>query len=337
MSETQPPSPALLFEAVNAYQRTAAIKAAIELGLFTAIAAGHSTPDALAATCQASARGVRILCDYLTIMGFLEKQGTGYVLTPSSAVFLNRASSAYAGGIIEFLLSPGVVAGFDALTDAVRQGGTAIPSEGTVAPENPVWVQFARAMMPMMAMPAQQIASLVPCDPEKPLKVLDIAAGHGLFGIAFAQRYPQAQVTAVDWPQVLEVASENAAHAGVGKRHHALPGSAFEVEYGTGYDLVLLTNFLHHFDVPTCEGLLRKIHASLAEGGRVVTLEFIPNEDRVSPPMAAGFSLTMLATTPSGDAYTFAELASILRNAGFSSSEEHALPPFDGKIVVSQK
>lgn len=337
MSETQPPSPALLFEAVNAYQRTAAIKAAIELDLFTAVAAGQSTPEALAAPCGASERGLRILCDYLTLLGFLTKQNEDYTLTPSSAVFLNRNSPAYAGGVIDFMLSPGIVAGFDALTDAVRQGGTAIPSEGTVAPENPVWVQFARAMMPLMAMPAQQIAALVPCAADQPLKVLDIAAGHGLFGIAFAQRYPRAQITALDWPQVLEVAAQNAAQAGVGERHHALPGSAFDVEYGAGYDLVLLTNFLHHFDVPTCEALLRKIHASLAEGGRVVTLEFIPNSDRISPPGPAGFSLTMLATTPSGDAYTFAELDAMLRNAGFSQNEEHALPPFEGKIIVSQK
>ena len=337
MSETHAPSPALLFETVNAYQRSAAIKAAIELDLFTAIADDHATPEALAAQCQASVRGVRILCDYLTILGFITKQEGGYSLTPSSAVFLNRHSPAYAGGITEFMLAPELVAGFEVLSDAVRQGGTAIPSEGTVAPENPVWVQFARAMMPLMAMPAQQIATLVPCDPEKPLKVLDIAAGHGLFGIAFAQRYPQAQVTAVDWPQVLEVASQNAAQTGVGARHHALPGSAFDVEYGTGYDLVLLTNFLHHFDVPTCEALLRKVHASLAEGGRVVTLEFMPNADRVSPPTAAGFSLTMLATTPGGDAYTFAELDAMLRATGFSHNEEHALPPFEGKVVVSQK
>jgi ubiquinone/menaquinone biosynthesis C-methylase UbiE len=250
-------------------------------------------------------------------------------------VFLDRRSPAYLGGAIEFLLAPALREGFSDLTTAVRRGGTAMAEQGTVTPEHPVWVRFARAMMPMMAMPAKAIAELVPCDTARPLRVLDIAAGHGLFGIAFAQRYPNAQVTALDWPQVLEVARENAERAGVADRYHLLPGSAFDVEFGGPYDLVLLTNFLHHFDVPTCEGLLRKVHAALAEGGQVVTFEFIPNEDRVTPPAAAAFSLTMLGSTPSGDAYTYAELDSMLRNAGFTRNELREVPQAIGQIVVS--
>jgi O-methyltransferase domain len=70
------------------------------------------------------------------------------------------------------------------------------------------------------------------------------------------------------------------------------------VEYGSGYDLVLLTNILHHFDTATCEKLLRKVRAALADGGRAVTLELVPNEDRISPPEAAGFSMMMLGGTP---------------------------------------
>jgi hypothetical protein len=115
------------------------------------------------------------------------------------------------------------------------------------------------------------------------------------------------------------------------------PGSAFEVDYGSGYDLVLLTNFLHHFDVATCESLLRKVHASLAEGGRAVTLEFVPNDDRVTPPQAAAFSMMMLGMTPAGDAYTFAELDQMFRNTGFTSSELHELPPTIQRVVISHK
>ena len=65
-----------------------------------------------------------------------------------------------------------------------------------------------------------------------PMKVLDIAAGHGAFGIAIAQRNPNAQIVAVDWPNVLQVARENAAAAGLQDRHHSLPGDAFRVDYG---------------------------------------------------------------------------------------------------------
>src|SRR5204863_9150698 len=124
-------------------------------------------------------------------------------------------------------------------------------------------------------------------------------------------QYPNAEIVAQDWPNVLEVAQENARAAGVSDRYRTLPGSAFDVEFGSGYDLILLTNFLHHFDVPTCERLLRKVHAALGEGGRAVTLEFVPNEDRVTPPDQAAFSLNMLALTPGGDAYTFAALDSM--------------------------
>ncbi|HXM36992.1 MAG TPA: methyltransferase, partial [Pyrinomonadaceae bacterium] len=125
--------------------------------------------------------------------------------------------------------------------------------------------------------------------------------------------------------------------AGVADRHGAIPGSAFDVDYGTGYDVILLTNFLHHFDPPTNEKLLRKVHAALANGGRAVTLEFVPNEDRISPPEAAGFSVMMLGSTPSGDAYTFAELERMASNAGFARSEIHSLPPTIQSVVISYK
>jgi hypothetical protein len=132
------------------------------------------------------------------------------------------------------------------------------------------------------------------------------------------------------------VASENAKVAGVSDRHHEIPGSAFEVEFGFGYDLVLLTNFLHHFDPATNETLLKKVHAALKSGGKAVALDFVPNDDRISPEGAAGFSLVMLATTPSGDAYTFKELESMSRNAGFARSELHEIPPMQ-QAVVSYK
>jgi SAM-dependent methyltransferase len=315
----QQPTPERFFGAINAYEQTEAMKAAIELEVFTAIAEDNTTAAAIAKRCNASERGVRVLCDFLTIHGFLTKDGVQYGLTPDSAVFLNRKSPAYVGGAIEFLLAPRVREAHALLTEAVRRGGSAL-GEGNMVPENPDWVKFARAMMPMMVMPAQiMTAELLKGGAAH--KVLDIAAGHGIYGITVAKQNPSAEIYACDWKNVLTVAEENARAMGVGDRHHLLPGSAFDVDFGGGYDLALVTNFLHHFDPPTCTSFMKKVHACLSPGGRAAIVEFVPNPDRVSPPMAAAFSMVMLATTPAGDAYTFAELESIAKDAGFSRVE----------------
>ena len=336
-SAAQQPSPQLFFQAINAHQRTEALKAAIELEVFTAIGEGATTVAEIAKRCQTSEKGMRVLCDYLTIMEMLTKQDGHYALTLDSSVFLDKRSPAYVGGATEFLCSPMLTEGFKRMAEAVRRGGTAMENDGTLGPDHPVWVNFARGMAPLMAMPAQLMTKIVDPTADRKLKVLDIAAGHGLFGVAFATNNQQAEVTALDWKAVLEVAKENAQKAGVGDRYKTIEGSAFEVDFGSGYDLVLLTNFLHHFDPPTCEMLLRKVHTALADGGRAVTLEFVPNDDRVTPPDAAGFSLVMLAGTPAGDAYTFAELERMFANAGFSRSTVHQLPPTIQQVVISEK
>ena len=333
-AEAKQPSPELFFDTLIAYQRTAAIRAAVELEIFTAIAEGNTRASEIAERCGAAERGARILCDYLTLNGFLTKQDGHYGLTQESALFLNKQSPAYVGAAVEFLTSPMVTEGFDLLTDAVRKGGAAKGEAATTTPENPVWVKFARGMAPLMQPAAQAIAEMVDAQADQPLKVLDIAAGHGAFGIAFAKRNSAARIYAVDWAPVLEVAGENAVAAGVADRHHKISGSAFEVDFGNDYDIVLITNFLHHFDVQTNESLLKKVKAALKKGGRAVALEFIPNDDRVTPPNAAAFSLTMLAGTPGGDAYTFREIERMFADAGFSKSEMRELPPLQ-RVVIS--
>ncbi|WP_437581088.1 methyltransferase [Sorangium sp. So ce887] len=332
------PSPALLFDTLGAHVRTAALKGAIDLDLFTAIAAGKETAADLAGACRASERGVRILCDYLVILGFLTKdERRHYRLTHDSAAFLDRRSPMYLGGVTEFVLSPMVMEANSDIAAAVRKGGTVLPDEGSMTPEHPVWVRFARAMAPSMRLPAELMANLVEVEDGRPVRVLDVAAGHGVFGIALTERHPNVEVVALDWPAVLEVARENAAAAGVTERWRPLHGSAFDVPFDEGYDLVLLTNFLHHFDVPTCEALLRKARAALADGGRAVTLEFVPNEDRVSPPNAAAFAMTMLSHTPRGDAYTEAELGAMFGGAGFSRTEFYPLPPSGQHLAISYR
>lgn len=332
-----PPSPVLLFETLNAYQRTSVLATALELGLFTIVGEGARDVASIAAGCQASERGTRILCDYLVVIGFLTKHEGEYGLTRDSAAFLDRRSPTYMGDTADFLLSPVLTRAFADLTPVVRTGATGLGGQGTVEDEHPVWVEFARAMAPMMRPQAEELVRAVPLPTGRRLRILDVAAGHGVFGIAFARAYREAEVTALDWPRVLDVARENAYLAGVENRVFLQPGSAFTEELGEGCDVVLLTNFLHHFDRESCTALLRRMHTALAPEGRAITLEFVPNPDRVSPPGSALFAMTMLATTASGDAYTFAEYEEMFAAAGFSRSELVHLQAGMEQVIVSYR
>jgi 2-polyprenyl-3-methyl-5-hydroxy-6-metoxy-1,4-benzoquinol methylase len=324
-----------IFDAFTGYQRTAALKAAIEIDLFTAIGSGVTTLPALASRCGAAERGVRSLANRLVVDGFLTKDGEHYGLAPDAAVFLDGGSAACVGSMIHFLTAPRIRAAFDSLTAAVRRGGTALDQEGTLEPNHPVWVEFARAMAPAARMTAEVLAMLL--GHQGPLRgsVLDVAAGHGFFGITLARHNPELRIVALDWPAVLEVAAENAREAGVTERFTRRAGSAFDVDWGTGHAVVLLTNFLHHFEPETCETLLRRTRAALAPGGRAVVVEFVTDDSRVNPPAAAVFSLTMLASTPAGDAYTLREYERMFAAAGFSGVEMHQLAPTPQQVLLA--
>ena len=331
------PSPALFLESASAYRRCAALRTGLELDIFTPLDGEPLDAETLAERCGASSRGMRILCDALAAMKVLEKQGNRYALTSDAAIFLSRKSPACMAPGILFLSSTEFEIPFQQLTAAVRKGGTPLEDEGVIAPENEFWVEFARSMAPVMAFPAESIAQLLGAERGQPWNVLDVAAGHGIFGIAIGRQNPRACITALDWPKVLEIARWNAETAGLSDRYRTLPGNVFEVNLGTGYDVILLTNILHHFDPPSCETLLRRVHSALAPGGRVATLEFVPGVDRIAPPFAAMFALNMLVHTPAGDAYTFPELERMFRNAGFGACELHPLPPGPQSVVITSK
>jgi len=315
------------------YQNSAALKAALELDVFTAIGEGSTAAPGLAARCNAAPRGIIALCDSLVVMGFLTKSSDRYALSPDAAAFLDRRSPMCIAGIHDFLAAPEMVAlMFEDPAGAVRRGGA--PGLANVTPDHPIWVRFARAMGPFMQLDAKLVAEHAGDLP--PRRVLDISASHGLFGIAFGQRFPECRITGLDWSAVVAVASENAAAAGMADRYDTIEGNAFEVAWGEAYDLVLLPNFLHHFDAASCTAILKRAHAALSPGGRVAIVEWVPNEDRISPPFPAQFTMTMLLTTPGGTTYTIPELTAMLTAAEFALPEVTSLVPTPLTLLVAR-
>jgi SAM-dependent methyltransferase len=322
-----------VFDVAMAYQKTAALVAAVKLDIFTIIGSHAMTCDEVASRTGASSRGIRILCDFMTTIKLLNKDGLQYSLTPSARILLDETSPFAMGGIVHFIAAPEMIAlFFEDPEKYVRYGGAT--SRNNVAPDNPIWIQYARAMEPLASPMAKRVAAYVATFPEPPLAVLDIAAGHGLYGIEVAKVMPEAIVTGIDWRGVLDVAKANAQRAGVYDRYRALAGDALTTDWGRNFDLIMLPNFLHHFDRETCISLLAKVRKSLATGGIALSVDFVPDENRVAPPIPAMFAFWMLASTPGGDAYTGSELDQMARSAGFLSATIRPLAPTPESLVI---
>jgi hypothetical protein len=258
-------SPDRFIDNVFAYQRTAAVKAAIELDLFSAIGAGADSVETLAAKVNASPRGVRILSDYLTVQELLIKDGQRYRLTPSSSVFLDKRSPACMASVVDFLTHELMQLFLEDPAAYVRNGGSiglanlapdhrsgwGCASHGPVHGARRAGIATNRAMA---------LAAQGPRCGGRP----------GVFGSrrqSGAGRGYRARLATG-----LEVALRNARASSVCRTRYIPAGSAFDVEWGTGYDLVLIPN-LHHFDRPKRAWAFSDVHdaplrpAALPGGG----------------------------------------------------------------------
>jgi len=296
----------------------------------------HATVAQVAEKIKAPERSTRMLLDFLALEGFFVKANGTYACTPSTSMFLVKSSPAYIASSLPFLASEETTKPFQDFAAVVRAGTTSLPAGGTTAPDAAIWVKFARGMVGFSMGPAQMLANFPDVLPagNEPLAVLDVAAGHGIYGIHVAKKLPTAKITFLDWAAVLEVCKEHVTQFGVpADRCSYIAGSAFDVDLKGPYDVILLTNILHHFDHATNVKLIKRMVAALKPAGRIITLEFVPNEERTAPPNAVMFPLMMLGTTPAGDAYTMSQFDSMFKEAGIAKNKLVPLPTGSSFIV----
>jgi hypothetical protein len=171
-SSSDRPNPGRIMDVLKGYQQTYALRGAIELDLFTHIGAGAVTPAAIAERASASERGVRILCDYLVTLGFLTKPNGSYGLAPDAALFLDRSSPASLATTARHLAHDSMIASFRDMAALVRAGGAS--GSGTLAPDDPLWVEFARWMAPLFRSQAEMMAPLL-TESGRAATVLDVS------------------------------------------------------------------------------------------------------------------------------------------------------------------
>lgn len=303
------------------YAPTLIIEAAVRHGVFDSLDHSSKTIAELARETGASRRGLTAIANALVGFNFLARKGERYSLTPESSAFLVSSRPGYLGALYKHMSSQ-IIPNWLQLQQVVRTGR---PAEAVNDKKSGAafFAEFVEALFPLSYRAAGIMGEhLKVPGTKKPIHVLDIAAGSGVWGIALAEQSPQVRITAVDWPEVLKVTKKVAKKCGVANRLSAIPGDILKADYGTGYNVATLGHILHSEGAARSQQLIRKVFRALAPGGTIVIAEFVPNDERTGPPNALIFAVNMLVNSKEGDTFTFAEISRWLREAGFEKPRQ---------------
>lgn len=319
-TNTRTPSPLEQIMQMNfSFAPACIMTAALRLGVFSHMAAGAGTAAEVARAAGASERGTRMLLDALTGFGLLTKSGEAYELTPHARQYLVRESPDYAGGLSE---SGAAFEAWTHLDECVRTGQPVHRVETQERAEE-FFPMLVRTLHVVNREPARRTAEALGAGTDrKGLRVLDVACGSGVWGIALAEADPQARVTAQDFSGVLPTTREYVRRHGLEERFDFLAGDLKEVNFGEArYDVALLGNIVHSEGEDSSRELFRRLRRALKSGGRIVVIDMLPNDERTGPPYQLIFALNMLVNTERGDTYTLAEYTRWLHEAGFPRVE----------------
>src|SRR5213082_3336102 len=187
--------------------------------------------------------------------------------------------------------------------------------------------ELVENIIPMSYGSAQALAEhLKLADATNEVRVLDLASGSGIWGIAFAQKSPRAQVTAVDWAGMIPTTKRITQKFGVRNRFKFIEGDLLDADFGEGYDLATLGHILHSEGEDRSRKLLKKTANALKPGGTIAIGEWLVNDERTEPLNGLMFAVNMLDNTESGDTFSFNEIKRWLEEAGFKNARTLEAP-----------
>lgn len=328
-----------IFQTLLAYKKSALLRTGIELGVFAQLAERPSTADDVAAALDVAPRGARLLLNALAAIDVVVESDGVFGLAPWAAETLDPAREGYLGQLSRILTSRWEWEAMGRLPEAVRRGGPVI-AENAEDLDYGYYEEFAThagaVTRPTVAVMAETLRPWA--SPQERLDVLDLACGHGMYGFTLAQQHPRARVWSVDNPRVLEIAQKRAARMGVADRVTAVPGDMFEMPLGGPYDLVLITNVLHHHTPQRATELLRRTAAVTRPGGRIVLVGITADDGPVrESPEAHLFSLLMLVWTDNGEAHSAGTYERMLAEAGYANMRLHRQPNIPMRVIVAER
>ena len=333
MSTTAHPSPEKLMQYSFGFAATQAQQTALELDLFTHVHQGARDVTSLAAACQGTERGVKMLVEALAAMELVTYEQGKISLPPSSEMFLVKTSQAYMGALA--LQMDNAHWRWRKLTEIIQTGqgpGAGVESD---LDEGKFFVGLVPSLFALNFPAAQFAAARL----GQARRVLDVGAGSGVWGLAFAKAYPDCRLVEADRQPVIDAAGRPYAEKlGVADRVEYLPGNFRDVDFGQeAFDVAILGHILHSEGPDWSRTLLKRLHAALEPGGSLLVAEFIPDEERNKNVMALFFGLNMLANTEEGCVFTRSELEAMAREAGFTRVDWLEDAPAQSPLAVFRK
>lgn len=335
MNTNNPLTPERIMQFAWGCMPTLTIEAALHHKIFDLLDTGPKTIAQLANESGTSQRGLKAILNALVGLQFLAKSDDRYSLTPESATFLVSTKPSFYGAMFKHISSD-LLPKWMQLTDVVKTGKPAIAvNEQKQGSE--FFAGFVEALFPLGYHAAKLLGEHLNIGKTaSAFNVLDLAAGSGVWGIGVAEQSKNVQITAVDWPEVLEVTKRVAKRHGLADRLKTISGDILTVDFGKGYQLATLGQILHSEGVERSRKLLRKTFAALASGGTIAIAEFVPNDERTGPPQPLLFAVNMLVNTEAGDTFTFAEISEWLREAGFVNSRQLDIKSVSPMILATK-
>ena len=328
-------TPQRLMQLSFGYAPPLIVEAAVKYHLFDLLGGSAKTAEQLAREARISVRGVTAICNALVGLRLLARNRDRYSLTPESAAFLVSCKPGYHGEFFRHV-STQLIPKWLALDNAVRTGrpAAAVNSEkkGTA-----FFAEFVESIFPLSYSAARALGEHLGIPKAgKPVSVLDLAAGSGVWGIALAEQSPQVHITAVDWPAVLAVTEKIARRHGVGRRLTVVPGDLLKARFGKDHQVATLGHILHSEGRARSRELLKKTFEALAPGGTIAIMEFLVNDDRTDPLVGLLFAVNMLVNTEEGDTFSFEEISGWLREAGFTKPRLLKVPAISPLVLATK-
>ena len=336
-SASAPVTPERILQLAWGFAPPLVLEAAIRHRIFDVLNEGPRTLQEIQAETGVSERGLSAIVNFLVGFDFLAKHGDGkFSLAPESAEFLVSTKPNFQGGMLRHVTSLLLPAWLE-INDVVATGKPAVPVNQQ-GPGSEFFQELVNDIFPLSYSVAQQLAEHLELPASQaPVSVLDLAAGSGVWGIALAECSRQVHVTAVDWPAVIPVTRAMVARFGLADRFSYREGDLLKTDFGTGYTIATLGHILHSEGAARSQALLNQTFQALASGGTIVIAEFLVNAERTGPISGLTFAVNMLINTDCGDTFSFEEIGSWLKDAGFVNARTLATHGGPSPLILATR